>query len=72
MSTYRKSVRQAIHRQKAARLFDPRLAGLALALSIAVCALLVDRDGVLGGLREVGQVLEDGARLIASVDMPFG
>jgi hypothetical protein len=45
---------------------------LALFLSAFVCALLINRAGVLDGLQRAGDVIENGLRLIGSVDVPFG
>jgi hypothetical protein len=52
--------------------FSLGLAGLALFLSVFVCALLINRAGVLDGLQRAGDVIENGLRLIGSVDVPFG
>jgi hypothetical protein len=52
--------------------FSLRLAGLALFLSVFVFALLIVRAGVLDGLQRAGDVIENGLRLIGSVDVPFG
>jgi hypothetical protein len=72
MPSFGKPLRQAIAADKARQGFDLRLAVLALALGVALYALLVDRDGVVGALQGIDRALEYAARLIASVDMPFG
>jgi hypothetical protein len=72
MPSLRKPLPQARGRATPEREFSLRLAGLALFLSVAVCALLVDRAGVLGGIQRMGDILEAGIHLIGSVDMPFG
>jgi hypothetical protein len=72
MSSLGKPLPQVRGRARPEREFSLRLAGLALFLSVFVCALLVDRAAVLGGLQRAGDVIESGMRLIGSVDMPFG
>ena len=72
MPTSGNPLRQAIAADKARQSFDLRLAALALALCAALCALIVDRAGFVSVLQDVGRALEYAARLIASVDMPFG
>ena len=72
MSIYGKPLLRAIAGDKTRHAADLRLAALAFVLLAAVCALLVDRDGVIGGLQGIGGFLESCARLIASVDIPFG
>jgi hypothetical protein len=72
MPTSRNPLSQAIAGAKARQSFDLRLAVLALALCAALYALLVDRAGLVSGLQGVGHALEYAARLIASVEIPFG
>jgi hypothetical protein len=72
MSSLGKPLPQVRGRARPQREFSLRLAGLALFLSVVVCALLVDRTAVLGGIQRVGDVIEAGIHLIGSVDMPFG
>ena len=72
MSVLGKPLLRARGRATPEREFSLRLAGLALLLSVAVCALLVDRAAVLGGIQRVGDVIEAGIHLIGSVDVPFG
>jgi hypothetical protein len=71
MSIYGRPLRRANRWERPQREFSLRLAGLALFLSVVVCALVVDRAGVLGALQRAGAIIENGLRLIGSVDAPF-
>jgi hypothetical protein len=72
MSIYGRPLRRANRWERREREFSLRLAGIALFLSVVVCALLIDRAGVLGGLQRAGEIIENGLHLIGSVDVPFG
>jgi hypothetical protein len=67
-----KPLSQAIDLKQTRRSPSPRLVAVALALCVVVLALLVDRGGVVGALQSLGHALEYAARLIASVEIPFG
>jgi hypothetical protein len=56
---------------RAARSFSPALISIALALLIAVCALVIDRNDSLSALSHAGRALEAATRLIATVETPF-
>jgi hypothetical protein len=72
MPTSGKPLSEAIDLQQARRSSNPRLVAFALALCAVVLALLVDRAAVVGALQGIGHALEYAARLIASVEIPFG